>query len=536
MRHLFWLRGVLSAKVRTGVDQSGEAARYRDYFNWSEPIRSAPSHRVLAVLRGEGEQILSVSVEPPEADALAVLEGRFVRGTSRCAEQVRLAVRDGYKRLLGRAMETETRTEARRRAEAAAIEIFARNLRQLLLAPPLGQQRVLAIDPGWRTGCKVVVLDPNGQLLHDTVVYLDQGPQRTAAAQATLRDLVATYGIEAIAIGNGTAGRETEAFVRSLDLPGAPPVIMVNESGASVYSASEVARAEFPDKDITVRGAVSIGRRLMDPLAELVKIDPKSIGVGQYQHDVDQAALKHALDDVVVSCVNAVGVAVNTASKELLAYVAGLNSTVASNIVRYRAEHGAFRTRQEFKKVPRLGDKAFEQAAGFLRIPGAANPLDASAVHPESYGVVERMARDLGVGVRDLVATTELRQRIDPARYVTATVGLPTLNDILAELARPGRDPREPHDTQFQFAHGVNSIGDLRPGMTLPGIVTNITAFGAFVDVGVHQDGLVHVSQLADRFVRDPNEVVAVHQAVTVTVLEVDTARKRISLSMRTRR
>jgi uncharacterized protein len=530
MRRLFWQRGLLRSTVRSGRETSG--ARFRDYFDWSEPIRSAPSHRVLAVFRGEAEEVLSVSIEPSEQDALQIVERGFLKGNSRCSDQVRLAVRDGYKRLLSRAMETETRTEAKRQADGAAIGVFAQNLRQLLLAPPLGQKRVLAIDPGLRTGCKTVVLDAQGQLLVDTVVYPDQSQQRRREATDTLMRLVQQHQVEAIAIGNGTGGRETEAFVRSLDLPSSLAVVMVNESGASVYSASDVARQEFPDRDITVRGAVSIGRRLMDPLAELVKIDPKSIGVGQYQHDVDQDDLRKSLDDVVVSCVNAVGVEVNTASKQLLAYVSGLSSTVADNIVRYRAEHGAFSRRQDLTRVPRLGPKAFEQAAGFLRIHGAANPLDGSAVHPESYAIVDRMAADLGVSVQDLTSSDTLRQRIDLDRYVTSTVGLPTLNDILAELAKPGRDPRASIEV-VQFRDNVRMLEDVKPGMQLPGIVTNVTAFGAFVDIGVHQDGLVHISQLADRFVRDPNEVVHVQQAVQVTVLEVDLARRRISLSMR---
>jgi uncharacterized protein len=530
MRRLFWERGLLRSELRDGKAAAG--VKFKDYFAWSEPIANAPSHRVLAILRGEGEGVLSCSIEPPEQDALAALERRFVTGRGAGSEQVRLAVRDGYRRLLGRAMETETRSEAKRRADAAAIAVFAQNLRQLLLAPPLGRRRVLAIDPGWRTGCKTVVLDREGQLLHDDVIYPDQGPRRTSQAAATLRRLVERYQVEAIAIGNGTGGRETEAFVRALDPPTAVPVVIVNESGASVYSASEAAREEFPDRDITVRGAVSIGRRLMDPLAELVKLDPKSIGVGQYQHDVDQDALRRSLDDVVVSCVNAVGVEVNTASKQLLAYVSGLNATVAQNIVRHRAEHGPFKRRRDLNAVPRLGAKAFEQAAGFLRVRGAANPLDESAVHPESYPVVDRMASDLGVGVSELMRDEALRRRIDPRRYVTETVGLPTLQDILSELAKPGRDPRQAFEP-FRFAEGVNTLDDLRPGMRLPGIVTNVTAFGAFVDVGVHQDGLVHISQLADRFVRDASEVVKLRQPVEVTVLEVDPARKRIALSMR---
>ncbi|HEY3064123.1 MAG TPA: Tex family protein [Chloroflexota bacterium] len=532
MRQLFWARGVLRAEVRRG--KSTDGAKYRDYFDWSEPIRSAPSHRVLAILRGESEDILSCSIQPAQDDALTILDSLFVKRSGASADQVREAVHDGYKRLLARAMETETRAEAKRRADAAAIGVFADNLRQLLLAPPLGQRCVLAIDPGFRTGCKCVVLDAQGALLHDDVIYVDQGQGRNRHAEETLRRLVASFDVEAIAIGNGTAGRETEAFVRSLGLPGSIAIVMVNEAGASIYSASDVAREEFPDRDITVRGAVSIGRRLMDPLAELVKVEPKSIGVGQYQHDVDQADLKRSLDDIVVSCVNGVGVDLNTASKQLLAYVSGLHAGVADNIVRHRAEHGPFRRRRDLMEVPRLGARAFEQAAGFLRIRGGADPLDESAVHPESYAVVDRMAADLGVTVRELMQRADLRARIDPERYITQRVGLPTLRDILSELAKPGRDPRANFEV-FQFAEGINSIADIQPGMTLPGIVTNVTAFGAFVDVGVHQDGLVHVSQLADRFVRDPKEVVSVQQQVQVTVLEVDIPRKRISLSMRKR-
>jgi protein Tex len=530
LRQLFRSKGVLRSQVRAARQADG--VKYRDYFDWSEPIRTAPSHRVLAVFRGEAEGVLSCSIEPPEDDALAILERLSIRGRGACVDQVRAAIQDGYKRLLSRSMETEARADAKQRADAAAITVFAQNLRQLLLAPPLGQKRVLAIDPGFRTGCKTVVLDAEGQLVHDSVIFIDQGRQRTREAADTIAHLVQQYDVEAIAIGNGTAGRETEAFIRTLGLP-AIAVVMVNESGASVYSASVVARNEFPDKDITVRGAVSIGRRLMDPLAELVKIDPKSIGVGQYQHDVDQNALKHSLDDVVASCVNGVGVEVNTASKQLLAYVSGLNTTVADNVVRYRNENGPFKRRQDFMRVARLGPKAFEQAAGFLRIRGASNPLDESAVHPESYAVVERMAADLGVTIRDLMRSEALRQRINLQEYVTQTVGLPTLQDILAELAKPGRDPRQAFEI-VRFAEGVRTLEDLQPGMKLPGIITNVTAFGAFVDIGVHQDGLVHISQLADRFVKDPNEVVTVHQQVEVKVVEVDLARKRIALSMRT--
>jgi len=532
MRQLFWARGVLRAEVRRGKAEAG--AKYRDYFDWSEPIRSALSHRVLAILRGESEGILSCSIAPADADALAILEAMFVTRRNPSAEQVRLAMRDSYKRLLGRAMETEARAEAKQRADAAAIGVFADNLRQLLLAPPLGEKRVLAIDPGFRTGSKLVVLDAHGGLLHNDVIYVDQGQGRRQLAESTMRRLVDSYQVEAIAIGNGTASRETESFVRSLGLPASIPIVVVNESGASVYSASDVAREEFPDHDITVRGAVSIGRRLMDPLAELVKIEPKSIGVGQYQHDVDQDSLKRSLDDVVVSCVNGVGVDVNTASRQLLAYVSGISASVAENIVRYRTEHGTFRSRRDLLHVPRLGPRAFEQAAGFLRVRRGANPLDESAVHPESYAIVDRIAADLSVSVRELMQNASLRERIDLQRYVTDRVGLPTLHDILSELGRPGRDPRASFEL-FQFAEGINTIADVQPGMTLPGIVTNVTAFGAFVDIGVHQDGLVHISQLADRFVKDPMEVVNVRQQVRVTVLDVDVGRKRIALSMRSR-
>ncbi|MBV9580015.1 MAG: RNA-binding transcriptional accessory protein [Chloroflexi bacterium] len=530
IRRLFSQRGVIRTQVRTGKEASG--VKFADYFDWSEPVARAPSHRVLAMFRGEAEEILTCGIQPPEDAALAILERLFVRGASRSAEQVRAAVRDSYKRLLARSMETEARADAKQRADSAAIDVFAQNLRQLLLAPPLGQKRMLAIDPGLRTGCKTVVLDAQGQLVYDTVVYPDQGQQRRREAAETVLRLVREHHVEAIAIGNGTGGRETEAFVRGLDVPRSVSVVMVNESGASIYSASDVARQEFPDRDITVRGAVSIGRRLMDPLAELVKIDPKSIGVGQYQHDVDQDALRHSLDDVVTSCVNFVGVEVNTASKQLLTYVSGLSPTVADNIVRYRAEHGPFRRRQDLERVPRLGPKAFEQAAGFLRIHGASNPLDQSAVHPESYTLVDRMASDLGVTVTELIDSDSVRARLDLGRYVTASVGLPTLTDIVSELTRPGRDPRATFEV-VQFQEGIRTLDDVKPGMQLPGIVTNVTAFGAFVDIGVHQDGLVHISQLANHFVRDPNEVVRVQQPVQVTVLEVDHARRRISLSMR---
>ncbi|HEY1006335.1 MAG TPA: Tex family protein [Sphingobacteriaceae bacterium] len=529
IRALFIGKGVISSRVLPGKEEAG--LKYRDYFEWSEPVKSAPSHRVLAMRRGEKELILSLTVAPEEDDALAVLNRRFVRGHHAASAQVSLAVTDGYKRLMRPSMETEIRLFMKKQADEEAIRVFAGNARQLLLAAPMGQKRVMAVDPGFRTGCKVVCLDEQGQLLEYTAVFPHTGAGGEREAEKTIRHLAEKYRIEAIAIGNGTAGRETETFIRKLNLPGVA-IVMVNESGASIYSASEVAREEFPDKDVTVRGAVSIGRRLMDPLAELVKIDPKSIGVGQYQHDVDQNKLQTSLDDTVISCVNAVGVELNTASKQILSYISGLGPSLAQNIVEYRNKNGAFTRREELKKVPRLGDKAFEQAAGFLRIRNARHPLDASAVHPERYALVEQMARDLGCGVEDLMKDEQLRKRISLRNYVSDTVGLPTLNDILSELAKPGRDPREQFEA-FSFAEGVNDISDLKTGMTLTGIVTNITNFGAFVDIGVHQDGLVHLSQMSDRYIKDPNEVVKVHQKVEVTVTEVDVARKRISLSMK---
>jgi uncharacterized protein len=529
MRDLFTAKGVFKSKVI--ADKEAEGAKFRDYFAWEEPVASAPSHRVLAMRRGENEKVLTLAIAPPEEEALTLLEDQFVTGQGPASGQVREAVHDSYKRLLCWSMETEIRLETKKRADEAAIRVFADNLRQLLLSPPLGQKNVLAIDPGFRTGCKVVCLDRQGKLLHNDTIFPHFSEEGKSKAAETLRALAGKFSIEAVAVGNGTAGRETEAFVRGLGLSGIP-IIMVNESGASVYSASPVARVEFPDHDVTVRGAVSIGRRLVDPLAELVKIDPKAIGVGQYQHDVDQGALKRSLDDVVSSCVNAVGVEVNTASPQLLTYVSGLGPQLAANIVAYRNEHGPFSAREGLRKVPRLGPKAFEQAAGFLRIRDGANPLDASAVHPESYPVVEAMARDLDCSVTDLVKDEAKRKVIDISKYVTDRVGIPTLKDIMAELAKPGRDPRELFEA-VTFTEGIEKPEDLRPGMKLPGIVTNVTAFGAFVDVGVHQDGLVHVSQLADRYISDPNQVVKVAQRVEVTVLEVDLERKRISLSMK---
>ena len=532
MRELYFHKGVIQAKVASGKETEG--AKYRDYFDWQEAVTTAPSHRILAMRRGEKEDALNLTIAPPEDDALALLEALFVRGDAADSAQVKLAVRDSYKRLLSRSMETEIRLATRQRAERHAIKVFARNLRQLLLAPPLGPKRVMGIDPGFRTGCKVVCLDRQGKLLHHDTIYPHRDEAQDRQAAETIIRLHERYEIEAVAVGNGTAGRETEVFIRKLDALTNVPVVLVNESGASVYSASRAARREFPDLDLTVRGAVSIARRLMDPLAELVKIDPKSIGVGQYQHDVDQTGLKQALDDVVISCVNAVGVDLNRASVELLAYVSGLGPQLAENILLYRNENGPFTSREELKTVPRLGPKAFEQSAGFLRIHDGTNPLDSSAVHPESYPVVDTMAQDLNCTVTKLMQDAHLREKIDVSRYVSDHIGMPTLKDILAELAKPGRDPRQEFET-IEFAKGVNKISDLTPGMTLPGIVTNVTAFGAFIDIGVHQDGLVHISELSDRYVKDPADVVALQQKVTVTVIKVDLDRNRISLSMKTK-
>jgi len=531
MRAFFADKAVFRSQVIPGKEKEGN--RYLDYFDWEEPAAKAPSHRILAMRRGEKEEFLTLRVIPPEAGALSLLLALFVKGDGPIAEQVRLAVEDSYRRLLANSMETEIRMVSKKRADAEAIRVFAENLRQLLLAPPLGQKRVLALDPGFRTGCKLVCLNAQGRLIHHETIYphLSERDRETAAKR--VRSLCEQLNIEAIAIGNGTAGRETETFLGTLVLPETIQIIMVNESGASVYSASKIARDEFPDYDVTVRGAVSIGRRLMDPLAELVKIEPNAIGVGQYQHDVDQGELKSSLDDVVMSCVNAVGVELNTASAALLTYVSGLGPALAEKIVAWRNDHGPFASREELQNVPRLGAKAFIQAAGFLRILNGTNPLDASAVHPESYAIVDRMAEDLNCSVADLMRDEALRKRIDPARYVTSEIGLPTLNDILAELAKPGRDPRAEFET-FRFADGIEKIEDLTTGMKLPGIVTNITAFGAFVDIGVHQDGLVHLSQIADRYVKDPGDVLKVRQVVEVTVLTVDLERKRISLTLKT--
>jgi uncharacterized protein len=530
MRALYAQKGVFRSRVIPGKEEEG--AKFKDYFDWEEPVTEAPSHRVLAMRRGEKEGFLDLRISPPQDKALALLESMFIKGEGAASKEVKEALHDCYKRLLSVSMETEVRLETKKVADSEAIKIFTDNLRELLLEPPLGQKCIMAIDPGIRTGCKIACLDPQGKLLKTDTIYLFKSENSKLSAAKTLKELVNTYKVEAIAIGNGTGGRETDAFINALSFSNDIPVIMVNESGASVYSASEAAREEFPDLDVTYRGAVSIGRRLMDPLAELVKIDPKSIGVGQYQHDVNPLGLKRSLDDVVTSCVNAVGVDVNTASQQLLTYISGLGTQLAKNIVTYRDEYGPLSSRKELKKVPRLGPKAFEQAAGFLRIRGGTNPLDISAVHPESYGIVEAMAKDIGLKVTDLLESDVLRKKIDLNKYVTDSVGMPTLTDILAELAKPGRDPRDRFEI-FKFKQGIEKIEDVQPGMSLPGVVTNVTAFGAFVDVGVHQDGLVHISQLANRFIRDPNEVVKVHQHVTVKVLDVDLERKRISLSMK---
>ncbi len=530
IRRLFWSQGTFSSSVVSG--KRGDAGKFRDYFNWEEPVLKVPSHRVLAMLRGEKESILSIRISPPTIQAVAVLQEIFITGDTEASHEVRQAVQDRYKPLLEASMETEVRKEVRLRAEDAAIAVFADNLRELLLAPALGQKNVLALDPGFRSGCKLACLDRQARLLHNDTVYPHMGDRAEQEAGNKIVDLCRLYDVEAIAVGNGTAGRETESFLRTLELDTNINIVMVNESGASVYSASEVARSEFPDHDLTVRGAVSIGRRLMDPLAELVKIDPKAIGVGQYQHDVDQKALKERLDDVVGSCVNNVGVELNTASGELLSYVSGLGPKLANAIVDYRNENGPFATREALKKVPRLGPKAFEQAAGFLRIREGDNPLDASAVHPESYKVVRAIAKDLGQPLDQVVGNASIATQIAPNSYVTDKVGLPTLTDIIEELARPGRDPRQKYEA-FSFAEGINKIEDLTVGMKLPGIITNVTAFGAFVDLGVHQDGLIHISQLANKYVSNPADEVKVQQQVWVTVLEVDLERKRIGLSMK---
>ena len=532
LRSLYLNKGVIKSTLISGKEEEG--AKFKDYFDWSEPAATAPSHRILAMRRGETEGFLYFRLTPPESEALGTLYGLFVRGNSKASEQVKLACDDCLKRLLGFAMEVEARGFYKKKADEEAIRVFADNLRELLLASPLGQKVTLGIDPGFRTGCKVVLLDRQGKLLANEVIYPGRSRGEELEAAEAILNMIRLHKVEAIAIGNGTASRETEAFVKKLKLPASIQIVVVSESGASIYSASEVAREEFPDHDVTVRGAVSIGRRLMDPLAELVKLDPKSIGVGQYQHDVDQAALKRSLDDVVVSCVNKVGVELNTASRHLLAYVSGLNSRTATSLVTHRDTNGPFKSRAELLKVSGLGPKAFEQAAGFLRIRDSAHPLDASAVHPERYELVDRMAADLGCSVRDLLRDPAKRAAIKLDNYVTPEVGLPTLKDIVAELAKPGRDPREKFEA-FSFADGVEKVEDLQPGMKLPGIVTNVTAFGAFVDIGVHQDGLVHISQISDDFVKNPAEFLKVGQKVQTTVMEIDLARKRIALSLKTK-
>lgn len=530
IRRLFGKNALIGSKVIKGKEEDG--IKYQDYFEFSEPLNRCPSHRILAMLRGEDEGFLKISLEPDRETAFQLLEDIFVKGNMEVSEQVREAVKDSYKRLLQPSIETEFRKLSKEKADEKAIRVFAENLRQLLMAAPLGERAVLALDPGYRSGCKLVCLDPQGNLLHNETVYPHAPQNEKGAASKKVVSLVNAYKIDAIAIGNGTASRETEQFIRKLHFDRDLQVFVVNESGASIYSASKVAREEFPEYDVTVRGAVSIGRRLMDPLAELVKIDPKSIGVGQYQHDVDQGSLKDSLDRVVESSVNKVGVNLNTASKHLLTYISGLGPTLARNIVEHRKENGPFQSRKELMKVPRMGEKVFEQSAGFLRIPDAKQPLDNSAVHPESYKVVEKMAGDLNCKVSDLMTDESLRKKIRLDQYITPQTGLPTLQDIMEELARPGRDPRS-RIKVFEFANDVHSISDLKEGMVIPGIVTNITNFGAFVDVGVKQDGLVHISQLADRFISDPNEVVNIHEHVKVKVLSVDVDRKRIQLSMK---
>jgi len=530
LRKLFTHTSVLTSKVIEGKEEEG--AKYKDYFDFSEEIHAIPSHRALAILRGESEGFLYATINPAEEDASEIINKQFVTGNNESSKQVEKAAADSYKRLLRPSLENEFRALTKEKSDAEAIEVFAENLRQLLLAAPLGPKAVIAIDPGYRTGCKVVALDNQGNMLDNDVIYPLEKNYKRDDAEALLKKWAEKYDTAAIAVGNGTAGRETEEFVKKLDFGKKVNVFMVNESGASVYSASEVAREEFPDFDVTVRGAVSIGRRLIDPLAELVKIDPKAIGVGQYQHDVNQSSLKQSLDRVVISCVNNVGVNLNTASKHLLAYVSGLGPSLAENIVKYRKENGAFKNRTQLKKVTRLGDKAFEQCAGFLRIENGDNPLDNSAVHPERYSLIENMAAKQSCTVQDLMAKEDLRKKINPKEYVSEEVGLLTLEDILKELDKPSRDPRD-EIAIFEYAEGIHKMEDLKVGMTLPGVVTNITNFGAFVDIGVKQDGLVHISHLSNRFISNPNEAVKLNQKVTVTVLEVDPSRKRISLSMK---
>ncbi len=530
LRNLFLKKGVIACKVFSGKEDA--AAKYRDYFEWSESLAKVPSHRLLAMRRGEAEGFLSLDIKPDEDDAIEVINRIYLKGNTQSSNQVAIAIKDAYKRLLKPSMETEARVNSKLSADEKAIQVFAENLHQLLLSAPLGQKPVLAIDPGFRTGCKVVCLDAQGKLVDHDTIYPNAPQMQTRGAGEKVKAYCTKHKIEAIAIGNGTASRETEAFVNNLGLDKSIIVVMVSESGASIYSASDVARKEFPDKDVTVRGSVSIGRRLMDPLAELVKLDPKSIGVGQYQHDVDQSLLKKGLDDVVMSCVNSVGVELNTASGELLSFVSGVGPQLATNIVNYRNEHGAFTSRSTLKKVARFGDKAYEQAAGFLRVRESKNPLDRSAVHPEVYPIVKKMASDSGCTVEELMKNKAKLQAIKLDSYKTETIGLPTLKDILLELTKPGLDPREGFET-FSFAEGIESMSDLKTGMSLPGIITNITNFGAFVDIGVHQDGLVHVSHISDKFVSNPADEVSVQQKVQVTVIEIDLERKRIALSMK---
>jgi uncharacterized protein len=530
VRNLFGRQAIISAKVVKGKEE--EAAKYQDYFDFSEPLKKCTSHRLLAIRRGEAEGLLKVNISPDDEECTERLERLYVRSNNECGIQVAEAVKDGYKRLLKPSIETEFSASSKEAADQEAIRVFAENLRQLLLAAPLGQKRVLGLDPGYRTGCKLVCLDAQGNLVHNEAIYPHPPQNEKLMAAKKVTKLVEAYDIQAIAIGNGTASRETEAFVTSLRFDREVQVFVVSENGASIYSASKTARDEFPEYDVTVRGAVSIGRRLMDPLAELVKIDPKSIGVGQYQHDVDQGKLKKSLDQTVEYCVNSVGVNLNTASTHLLTYISGLGPQLAQNIVNFRAENGAFSSRKQLLKVPRMGAKAFEQCAGFLRIPKADNPLDNSAVHPESYHIVEQMAKDLQCTVEELIKSKELRAKIKPEKYVTPTVGMPTLNDIMQELEKPGRDPRSTIQV-FEFDKNVKTIADLQEGMILPGIVTNITNFGCFVDVGIKENGLVHISQLADKFISDPTEIVSIHQHVMVRVDSVDMGRKRVQLSMK---
>ena len=530
VRSIFRKGAIISSHVVKGKEE--EAAKYRDYFDWSEPLRRCSSHRLLAVRRGESEGFLKVSIEPDSELCIERLEGLFVKNATASAAQVNEAVRDGYKRLLKPSIETEFAALSKEQADDEAIRVFTENLRQLLLAAPLGQKRVMGIDPGYRTGCKLVCLDEQGDLLHNETIYPHPPKQDVVGASRKVTKLVEAYNIQAIAIGNGTASRETERFIANLRYDRKLQVFIVSENGASIYSASKVAREEFPNYDVTVRGAVSIGRRLMDPLAELVKIDPKSIGVGQYQHDVDQMKLKRALDQTVENCVNQVGVNVNTASKHLLTYVSGLGPQLAQNIVDYRQKNGAFTQRKQLMKVPRMGEKAFEQSAGFLRIPGAENPLDNSAVHPESYAIVERMAKDLNCTVRELIENKDLKKKLHLEDYISGTVGMLTINDIISELDKPGRDPRQTVKV-FEFDPTVRTIEDLKEGQVLPGIVTNITNFGCFVDIGIKENGLVHISQLANKYISDPTEIISLHQHVTVKVIGIDLERKRVQLSMK---